>query len=230
MLEATRPAWREFLATTTLARRAGCPVDDLAIAAAKEILDNALDASPAGIEVEIGEQSLRVIDRGPGLAEAKIVELFAVSRDAISSKRWRQARRGALGNGLRVVVGVAHCSGGSLIVESRGLRLTLGIAPDGSARIVERGESSISEGTAVTLIVGDELPFDGERIETLAETARMRPASPSAAQKPCRNGSTGQRSTSLSAMFRRQPRCSNSPVSSTSPLPRSRRSRGRRCA
>ena len=170
MLEAVRAPWRDFLAIHTLARRAGCSASTLAIAAAKELIDNALDASPQGIQVDVGDRTVTVRDFGPGLTEAKILELFSVRRDAISSKRWRQARRGALGNGLRVVMGAMHCSGtgSDLTVESRGAGLALGIMADGSTRVLGRFESAISEGTSVSLTIGQDLEFDRPRIETYA--------------------------------------------------------------
>ena len=170
MLEAARRPYRDYMAVHTLARRAGCSSQTLALAAAKELIDNALDASPQGIQVDVGDRTVTVRDFGPGLTEAKILELFSVRRDAISSKRWRQARRGALGNGLRVVMGAMHCSGAGsdLTVESRGAGLALGIMADGSTRVLGRFESDISEGTSVSLTIGQDLEFDRPRIETYA--------------------------------------------------------------
>ncbi|HEV2897267.1 MAG TPA: hypothetical protein VGX71_05380 [Pseudaminobacter sp.] len=173
MLETTHSAWRDFLSEPTLMRRAGCASNALAMAASKEIVDNALDVSPAGIDVECTADALIVRDFGPGLAEAKILELFAVNRAAISSKRWRMARRGALGNGLRVVMGVAHVSGGSLTVESRGVGLVLTTAiSDGSARIAERFDSTIDEGTRITMRIGPDLPFDALRTATYVRASQ----------------------------------------------------------
>ncbi|MET0596481.1 MAG: ATP-binding protein [Mesorhizobium sp.] len=174
MLDAVRAPWRDFLAIHTLARRAGCSVGTLAIAAVKEVIDNALDASPQGIEVTIGDRTVTVRDFGPGLAETKILELFSVRRDALSSKRWRQARRGALGNGLRVVMGAMHCSGagGDLTVESRGAGLALGTMADGSTRVIGRFDSDVGEGTSVSLTIGQDLEFDRDRIETYAALSK----------------------------------------------------------
>ena len=171
MLEATRSAWRDFMLETTLCRRAGCASDALAMVAAKELVDNALDVSPLGIEVDVIENGLVVRDHGPGLIEPKILELFSVKRESMSSKRWRQARRGALGNGLRVVMGVMHVSRGSLIVESRGAALVIGIAPDGSARVVERFDSDVAEGTRITLRIGPGLRFDEDAITDYVEAS-----------------------------------------------------------
>ena len=122
MLNTVRSEWVDFLSLLSLSRRAGAPAESLAIVAAKELLDNALDASATGADYDIDMEanSFTVQDRGPGLSEDEVKTLFSISRPSVSSKRWRLARRGALGNGLRVVCGVAFVSGGQVVVESRG--------------------------------------------------------------------------------------------------------------
>jgi hypothetical protein len=173
MLETHRSQWRDFTAIPTLCRRAGCAADDLVLAAGKELFDNALDASPRGIEAEIDAdaRTISARDFGPGLSEEKACELFSVSRDSVSSKRWRQARRGALGNGARVIMGVAVVSGGHLSVESRGEGYRLEIGPDGAVRVADRFVSAIEDGSRIVLTVGAVLTFDAERVRDYVESA-----------------------------------------------------------
>lgn len=174
MLEATRQPYRDYMSTATLMRRAGCTEADLALVAGKEIVDNAYDISPQRCPaIEITAPTIRVRDFGDGLSEAKVLELFSLKRAAMSSKRWRQARRGALGNGLRVVMGVVYCSGGTIDVESRGQGWRLEVGPDGNTRTARHFPSEVHIGTAVTLTVGPELPFDADSIQAYADDCEV---------------------------------------------------------
>ena len=77
------------------------------------LLDNAIAHAPpgTGVEVELAAPAtLRVLDRGPGVAEAE--------RDSVFS-RFHSRRRGGAGLGLAIVAGVAAAHGGSAWVEAR---------------------------------------------------------------------------------------------------------------
>lgn len=152
----------------TLCRRAGCSASELALVAAKELIDNAFDASPKGVSIVLEDQTLIVHDQGPGLSEDQATRIFNVRRPSLSSKRWRLARRGALGNGVRVVMGVAHVSGGSLAVESRGVELRFSVGPDGSTSVKDRFVSDVTEGTRVSLLFGPMIDGDGSQIQEYA--------------------------------------------------------------
>jgi hypothetical protein len=64
---------------------------------------------------------------GPGLSVKEVLQFFAVERPLLSTKLKRLPLRGMLGNGLRVVMGAVAAFGGSISVETRGHRLTLGV-------------------------------------------------------------------------------------------------------
>lgn len=170
MLETYRQDWVDFVQVQTLCRRAGCRPDELALVAAKELIDNAFDASPRGVEVTFSDRLLFVEDQGPGMSEELALEVFSVKRPSLSSKRWRLARRGALGNGVRVIMGVVHVSAGYLVFESRGLGLVLEVAgADGATTVTKRFPSDLKEGTRIGIGFGERIALDGKAIISYAE-------------------------------------------------------------
>ena len=169
MLETFRESWVDFVQVQTLCRRAGCTAGDLALVAAKELIDNGFDASPKGVDVSFADRTLVVCDRGAGLSEDQATAIFNIRRPSLSSKRWRLARRGALGNGVRVVMGVAHVSGGFLTVESRGVGMVLNVAMDGSTKVQRRFASEIQEGTRIGLTFGAEIEIKPSEIVRYSE-------------------------------------------------------------
>src|SRR4051812_12991325 len=77
-----------------------------------------------------------------------------MNRPQISSKYRRLPTRGALGNGLRVVVGAVAATSGKLIVSTRGR--TLQIIPDratGLSEVVPLGEYA-GPGTRIEVMLG----------------------------------------------------------------------------
>jgi hypothetical protein len=116
--------WRLFTDLATLPQKAGCQPEYLGEIVLKELVDNALDAG-ANVSLDHVDHIWIVSDDGPGLDPVEVPRLFAVNRPLLSSKLKRLPLRGMLGNGLRVVVGAVAATGGSLIVESHGHRLTL---------------------------------------------------------------------------------------------------------
>lgn len=172
MLETYRPSFADFLQKPSLCRRAGCSEAQLSLVAAKELIDNALDADPDHVAVSFEDRTLIVRDHGAGLSEEQIVAIFSVARESLSSKRWRLASRGALGNGSRVVMGVAFVSGGHIVVESRGLKLTLAVAGDGQTRVSERSPSLVEIGTRVSLVFGPDLELDQPAVLSYAEACQ----------------------------------------------------------
>jgi hypothetical protein len=87
-----------------------------------------------------------------------VPRLFAVNRPLLSSKRRRMPLRGMLGNGLRVVVGAVAASEGSLVVETRGHRLTLAVDPATGVAMVTRDQPVPPvPGLAVHIVFGPNL-------------------------------------------------------------------------
>jgi hypothetical protein len=117
----------------------------------KELFDNACDAAGAG-EIRVSGGWLTVSDDGPGIpgTDDEIAALFSPGRPLRSSKLLRRPTRGAMGNGLRVVVGAALATGGMLLVDTCGRRLRLKPRDDGGTAIVESGPSDRA-GAAVSV-------------------------------------------------------------------------------
>lgn len=160
MLEVTRAAWREYLDPTRLAAMAGCEPTHLTLTAAKELVDNALDESPAGgVTYKIGDRSLAVQDTGRGMSEELACRIFSINRASVSTKRWRMARRGMLGNGSRVVMAAVHLSGGILMVESNGVGFRVSLDGIGGAYASDHFQSDIEAGTKITARFGDGLEW-----------------------------------------------------------------------
>ena len=156
-----REDWQLFLSPQTLGQKAGCPQDRLRRMALKELADNALDAGSESVTVEeIDENTFAVADAGPGLSRSEIESFFAVSRPMTTSKLWRAPTRGTLGNGLRVVTGAAHASGGTLIVESRGERHEITIDTTTGKAVLTTSSSSVDVGLKATISFGSSLPPD----------------------------------------------------------------------
>src|SRR4051795_6868380 len=158
-IEFVRADWALFLHPDRLPQKAGCPRDRLRTMILKELVDNALDA---GAEVDLqplDENTWQVTDDGPGLDRGQVVRLFAVNRPMVSTKLLRRPTRGAIGNGLRVVMGGVVASGGTLAVESRGARYVLDVdRGTGETVAIEEGRSDVATGTRVTVAFGPALP------------------------------------------------------------------------
>ncbi|HMB05773.1 MAG TPA: hypothetical protein VKP69_18810, partial [Isosphaeraceae bacterium] len=137
---------------TTLGQKAGVPSARLPRLVAKELADNALDASGSCRVGLLDGNGFWVEDDGDGIPgeDRAVASLFSINRPLASSKILRRPSRGALGNGLRVVTGAILASAGTLHVSTRGR--TLELRPQ-----VETGET-------LALTAGD-YPARGTRVE-----------------------------------------------------------------
>ena len=131
-----------FRTVEGLQQKAGVAATRLLRLVLKEIADNALDT---GSEVQGGEiddgDGYFVEDDGPGIdgTPEEIAELFSIRRPMLSTKLLRLPKRGALGNGLRVVAGAVLASEGSLVVITRNRRIVL--RPEATARPRSSGDA-----------------------------------------------------------------------------------------
>ena len=111
-----RPDWTLFRTVATLSQKAGVPQKHLRRLVLKELVDNALDAGAGfvGVGPLVPKDRYFVQDDGPGLdgSPQEIARLFSINRPLVSTKLLRLPRRGALGNGLRVVAGAIAASRG----------------------------------------------------------------------------------------------------------------------
>src|SRR5262249_45960272 len=103
-------------------------------------------------------------DNGPGLdgTPEEIASLFSIRRPMRSSKLARLPQRGALGNGLRVVVGAVLASEGSLTIVTRNRRIKLRPEMGGSATIVEGSQADRPNGTRIEIGFGLTIPRDDD--------------------------------------------------------------------
>ncbi len=170
----TQPDWQLFTNLNTLPQQAGVSKHLLPKLVAKELTDNALDT---GTSVEISHESdglfrdtIIIKDQGEGFpgTNEEIADLFSIKRPLTSSKRLRLPMRGALGNGLRVVVATVYCTGGELIVSTRRRVLKLLPQDDGTTQFEELGKY-LGDGTEIRVMIPDN--FFGDDILEWANLA-----------------------------------------------------------
>ncbi|MGD0885900.1 MAG: hypothetical protein ABSA46_13705 [Thermodesulfovibrionales bacterium] len=119
--------WHQFRSMYTLPIRAGVSRDKIGKLVAKETVDNGLDS---GGQCRIGylREGFFVEDDSTGIdgTDEDIASLYSMRRGLRTTKMWRLPKRGALGNGLRVLAGAVCATNGTLLVSTRGrsLRLT----------------------------------------------------------------------------------------------------------
>lgn len=82
-----------FLHPDRLSQKAGAPKHHLRRMAIKELVDNALDASPAAQLEELDDDTFIVTDTGPGIDPDKVATMFSVTRPMMSSKLIRRPTR-----------------------------------------------------------------------------------------------------------------------------------------
>jgi hypothetical protein len=156
-----REDWTDFRTLETLCRRAGVSPEFIPRLVAKELVDNAIDASGSCRSGLLEGGSFFVEDDGDGIAgdDQTVANLFSIRRPFTSSKLFRLATRGALGNGLRVVAGAVLASGGTLTVKTRGRTLTLQPQIDGTTTVI-RSQPCEGLGTRVEVRLGPKLIVD----------------------------------------------------------------------
>jgi hypothetical protein len=157
-----REDWTDFRTLGTLGRKAGVTQEAIPALVVKELVDNALDEDGRCRYGQIGDGGFYVANDGNGLpkTDEKIAALFSVARPLSSSKLLRLPTRGALGNGLRVVVGAVLASGGQLTVKTGGRALCLRPrAADGMTE-VESVKPWTGKGTRIEVVLGQALPVD----------------------------------------------------------------------
>ena len=156
-----REDWTQFRSINTLSSKAGVGLRSLGGLVIKEIADNALDA---GMNVTMTEENGWVVieDDGPGLPKDRVATLFSIRRPLTSSKIIRLPMRGALGNGLRVVMGAVFASDGQIHVETGGAIMDLRPQNDGTTQLTDLGPSDLSKGMRVSIKLGSNIPGDAK--------------------------------------------------------------------
>ena len=151
--------WKAFRNIETLQRKAGVTSSKLGALVAKELADNALDVSG---DCEVGlidNNGFYVKDDGEGIDEEILAQLFSINRPLISSKLLRLPTRGALGNGLRVVVGAVTATDGQICVSTKGYKYKMNIQSDGTT-IAEKIGTYNDKGTLIEISLGESISSD----------------------------------------------------------------------
>ena len=169
-LQVHRADTEQFATFQGLQIQAG--TDRLRAIVLKELVDNALDAADkagnhgqAKIE-RIDGDSYRITDHGNGISGSAqdLADLFAIKRPMISGKFYRLPQRGALGNGLRVIVGSLVASCGTIEIVTRGYR-TLLRPLKVRTEIIETAEVEHQPGTVITIKFGPSLPENKDDLD-----------------------------------------------------------------
>ena len=144
------------------------PIAKLRRLALKELADNGLDAADAagrrgGVAIrKLSAHQYQIEDQGDGLVGTpeQLAALFSLFRPMISGKFWRLPSRGALGNGLRIIVGCIVATGGTIEITSRDRRILLRPAKSGLTEIVAVAKAEHPTGTRIVVTFGPDLPED----------------------------------------------------------------------
>ena len=112
----------------------------------KELVDNAADIG--GVATEITDSDTFIVrDTGTGVP----LEALSIKRPLTSSKHWRLGERGALGNGLRAVMGALYILDGKLIVHSQGRATEVYVNDEGDTVTTDMGGTT--ETSAIEVII-----------------------------------------------------------------------------
>ncbi|MEP1353274.1 MAG: ATP-binding protein [Tateyamaria sp.] len=148
-LTLTQNDWTRFLDPQGLAEKSGVPQGRFLKMILKELTDNACDAGGATLDV-ISDDCVAVADTGAGVS----LDAFSLKRPLVSSKHWRTGQRGALGNGLRAVMGAIYVLKGHLEVETRSAIHRVSINENGDTETQHLGDSD-RQGTRITVHLPD---------------------------------------------------------------------------
>lgn len=128
--------WKRFMTPEGLSEKAGVPKHHFKKLIIKELIDNACDVGGGRLRI-VDSDVVEFYDDGPGVP----LEALSIKRSLVSSKHWRLGERGALGNGLRAVMGALYCLGGHLVVHAQGMATQVFVGDDGETNYIDKGET-----------------------------------------------------------------------------------------
>jgi hypothetical protein len=169
-----REDWTDFRTLESLCRKGGVSLGLIPRLVAKELADNAVDASGSCRTGLLEDGGFFVEDDGDGIEgdDQAVADLFSIRRPLTSSKLFRLPTRGALGNGLRVVAGAVLASGGTLTVKTRGRSLTLQPQNDGTTSVIA-SELWPKNGTRIEIHLGPKIEVDPDDVFEWARYAEL---------------------------------------------------------
>jgi hypothetical protein len=167
--------WADYADLSKLPRRSGVPSEKLRRLVLKELVDNALDECdrvnrPGKVTVAVDRikpDRYTVTDEGAGLngTPQEIATVFSLRRPKATSKLWRLPKRGAVGNGIRVIVGAVASGGGRIIIETRGQRIVLRPqAHNGKTEIEAVTGSERVLGASIAIEINSSCPKDDREL------------------------------------------------------------------
>lgn len=163
-----RPDTVLFTTLDGLTKQTGERPEHLRRVLLKELVDNALDAGdlagrPGQVTVsKRGDETYIVSDQGNGIAGSPgdLAALCSVHRPMISTKYLRRPERGALGTGLRIVVGCVVAAGGTIEIITRGKSVLLRPRRVGPTEIVGVSDVPGAIGTTLIITLASAIPHD----------------------------------------------------------------------
>lgn len=142
--------WSRFLTEHGLTEKCGVPASQFPFMLLKELCDNAADTG-GGVITRVSDDEIVIRDYGRGIDASDVIKMFSIKRDLTSSKHWRRGERGALGNGLRAVMGAIYVLGGNLTIAARGVATTITVDDSGNTVVLEQLPAATTAGTTITV-------------------------------------------------------------------------------
>jgi hypothetical protein len=162
-----RADWTLYRSLSTLGQKAGVAAREIPKLVAKELVDNALDAGGRCRVGFLGDNGFWVEGDGDGIqgSDDQIATLFSIRRPLTSTKTVRNPSRGALGNGLRVVMGAVLSTDGRLTVSTRGRTLELEPQETTGRTTVRRAGEWTKKGCRIEVRFGPSVPVGPDALE-----------------------------------------------------------------
>jgi hypothetical protein len=151
----------EFASVNELIRQTGQPVENWPLVIAKELADNALDAAEkAGtapmVEIVTADNSITVVDHGPGIAPAVVASLTDYAFKTSSNAAYVSPSRGQQGNALQSIIPMGFA---------------LANAGDNQGR--DHDSSAVDTGTAVSIESQGFAHHIGFSVDPVRQTPRV---------------------------------------------------------
>ena len=178
----------EFTSVDELSKLVGYTPGWWPVVAAKELVDNALDAAEdadiapvIAVEISTDHHTIMVRDNGPGITP-DVVERLADLRTKTSSREaYVTPTRGAQGNALQTILAMPFAldgTSGRTVIESRGIAHTIDFTIDHIHRVpqvsITKAPSFVQNGVSFTLRWTDSSKLDGRKGSNCTNRPRLR--------------------------------------------------------
>lgn len=156
----TRSRQLDFFSEEELSKQTGHDRDEWPRVFLKELIDNSLDACDEqgivpDISVRCESTSIEVADNGCGIPADTVAQMLDFDSRTSSRADYVAPDRGAQGNALKTLTGIAYVVGGTLSIQSHGVLHSISIDVDPLRQIPvvshQQSESDRTSGTVVRL-------------------------------------------------------------------------------